>query len=177
MKESRRKAERIEKKMSVASIDFQTLLAYNHSETERWHAYFVQHSEALDIDVGGKTSKVRNLVAHIFDVELFFATKLAGQPQPSSFLNPDSLDEMFAGHEQAHGILSQYLETANTEEEMRKMHIFQRGDKQYHRSSRKLLIQIVWHGINHWGQIAMLVRRVGLETGPPHDIIASSVLQ
>jgi uncharacterized damage-inducible protein DinB len=162
--------------MSAASIDFQTLLAYNHSETERWHAYFVQHPEALDIDVGGKMPRVRNLVAHIFEVEFFFASELDKAGTDYVQLNSDSLDDMYAKHEEAHGLLARYLETA-TEEEMRKMHIFKRGDKEYQRSSRKLLIQIVWHGINHWGQVAMLVRRAGLETGPPHDIIASSVLQ
>lgn len=163
--------------MSVASIDFQTLLAYNHADAERWHAYFVQHPEALDIDVGGKMPRVRNLIAHIFEVERYFAGELA---QPGSWnyatLNADSLDEMFSGHEEAHGLLAGYLETV-TEDEVQKMHIFKRGDKEYQRSSRKLLAQIVWHGINHWGQVAMLVRRAGLETGPPHDIIASSVLQ
>lgn len=162
--------------MSAASIDFQTLLAYNHSETERWHAFLVQHPEALNIDVGGKMPKIRNLIAHVFEVEFFFASKLETPDATYIQLNPDFLDEMFAKHEEAHGLLARYLETA-TEEEMLKMHIFKRGDKEYQRSSRKLLIQIVWHGINHWGQIAMLVRRAGLETGPPHDIIASSVLQ
>ena len=163
--------------MSAASIDFQILLAHNHTDAERWHAFLVQHPEALEIDVGGKMPKVRNLVAHIFEVELLFATKLADEPAPTSFLNPDSLDEMFGGHEKAHALLAQYLETANSEEEMRKIHTFQRGDKEFRRSSRKLLAQIVWHGINHWGQIAMLVRRAGLEAGPPHDIILSSALE
>jgi uncharacterized damage-inducible protein DinB len=163
--------------MSAGSIEFQTLLAYNHAGAERWHAYFVQHPEALNIDVGGKMPKVRDLVAHIFEVEFYFASELDTPGANYTQLNPASLDEMFAKHEEAHGLLARYLETANSEEEMRKMHIFKRGDKEYQRSSRKLLIQIVWHGINHWGQIAMLVRRAGLETGPPHDIIASSVLQ
>jgi uncharacterized damage-inducible protein DinB len=151
-------------------------MAYNHSETERWHAYFVQHPQALDIDVGGKMAKVRNLVAHIFEVEFYFASELDTPGANYMQLNPESLDEMYARHEQTHALLARYLETA-AEEEMRKMHIFKRGDKEYQRSSRKLLVQIVWHGINHWGQIAMLVRRAGLETGPPHDIIASTVLQ
>ncbi len=162
--------------MSAASIDFQTLLAHNHSETERWHAFFVQHPEALDIDVGGKMPKLRNLIAHIFEVEHFFASELDSPGANYTQANADSLDELYAKHEEAHGLLARYLETA-TEEEMRKMHIFKRGDKEYQRSSRKLLAQIVWHGINHWGQVAMLVRRAGLETGPPHDIIASSALQ
>lgn len=163
--------------MSAAGIEFQTLLAYNHADAERWHAYFVQHPEALYIDVGGRTPKVRNLVAHIFEVEYYFASELDTPGANYAQLNPDALDEMYTKHEEAHGLLARYLETATSEEEMRKMHIFKRGDKEYQRSSRKLLAQIVWHGINHWGQIAMLVRRAGLETGPPHDIILSTALQ
>jgi uncharacterized damage-inducible protein DinB len=162
--------------MSAASIDFQTLLAYNHADAERWHAYFVQHPEALDVEVGGKMPKVRNLVGHIFEVEFYFASELESPGANYVQVNPESLDEMYAKHEEAHGLLARYLESA-TEEEMGKMHTFKRGEKEYQFSSRKLLAQIVWHGINHWGQIAMLVRRSGLETGPPHDIIASTVLQ
>jgi uncharacterized damage-inducible protein DinB len=162
--------------MSAASIEFQTLLAYNHSEAERWHAFFVQHPEALDIEVGGKMAKVRNLVAHIFEVESFFASELAS-PGGGNYLslNSDSLDEMFAKHEEAHGLVAQFLETAD-EERMQQMQSFPRRPE-YKFSARKLLIQFMWHGVNHWGQIAMLVRRAGIETGQPHDIILSSVLK
>lgn len=158
-----------------ASIEFRTLLAYNHSETERWHAFFVQHPEALDVEVGGKMPKVRNLVAHIFEVEYFFASELAGEPLPSSSLNPDALDDMFARHEQAHGLVSNYLEAVN-EEQMQKMHSFPRRPE-FRFSSRKMLAQFIWHGINHWAQVALLVRRAGIEAGPPHDIIISTALQ
>ena len=76
--------------MSAASIEFQTLLAYNHADAERWHAYFVQHPDALEIEVGGKMPKVRNLVAHICEVEAFFASELDA-PGAASYvqLNPD----------------------------------------------------------------------------------------
>ncbi len=162
--------------MTAASIEFQTLLAYNHADAERWHAFFVQHPEALEIEVGGKMPKVRNLVAHIFEVEAFFASEVGG-PGTASYvqLNHDSLDEMYTKHEEAHGLATRFVETA-TEDDMQKMHSFPRRPE-YKFSSRKLLAQFIWHGINHWGQIAMLVRRAGLETGPPHDIIISTVLQ
>ncbi len=162
--------------MSAASIEFRILLAYNHSDAERWHAYFVQHPEALEIEVGGKMPKVRNLIAHIFEVEAFFASELS-VPGGAAYvtLNPDSLDEMFAKHEEAHGLASRFVETA-TEEDMQKMHSFPRRPE-HKFSSRKLLAQFIWHGVNHWGQIAMLVRRAGFETGSPHDIIISTALQ
>jgi uncharacterized damage-inducible protein DinB len=158
-----------------ASIEFRTLLAYNHSETERWHAFFVQHPEALDIEVGGKMPKVRNLLAHIFEVESFFSQALQTASPQYANLNADSLDEMFAAHEQAHGIVARYLETAD-EESLQRMYSFPRRPE-YKFSARKLLAQFIFHGVNHWGQVAMLVRRAGLETGPPHDIIVSTALQ
>jgi uncharacterized damage-inducible protein DinB len=158
-----------------ASIDFLALLAYNHSETERWHAFFVQHPEALDIDVGGKMPKVRNLVAHIFEVEGFFASALSSDSPERVALNADSLDEMFSKHEEAHGTISRFLETA-TEDDLQKLHSFARRPE-FKFTGRKMLIQVMYHGVNHWGQVAMLVRRAGIETGPPHDIIASTALQ
>ena len=161
--------------MSAASIEFRALLAYNHGETERWHAFFVQHPEALDIEVGGRTSKVRNLVAHIFEVESFFASEVAGEQVGFLTFNPDALEELFSRHEEAHGKVARFLETAD-EEVMQKMHAFPRRPE-YKFSTRKLLAQFMLHGVNHWGQIAMLVRRAGIDAGPPHDIIISNALQ
>ena len=158
-----------------ASIDFLTLLAYNHGETERWHAFFVQHPEALDIDVGGKMEKVRNLVAHIFEVETFFAAALSSDTPERTTLNAGSLEELFAAHERAHAEISRFLETA-TEDDLKKQHSFPRRPDFFF-SSRKMLIQIMYHGVNHWGQVAMLVRRAGIDVGPPHDIILSKALQ
>lgn len=157
-----------------AGIEFRTLLAYNHGETERWHAFFVQHPEALEIEVGGKMEKVRNLVAHIFEVEVFFGAALFSDSPERVALNPDSLEDMFAAHEKAHAEISRFLETA-TEDDLQKQHSFPRRPDFYF-SGRKMLIQIMYHGVNHWGQIAMLVRRAGIDAGPPHDIIISKAL-
>lgn len=163
--------------MNVASVDFRSLLAYNHSETERWHAFFVKHPEALGIEVGGKTPKIRNLVAHIFQAEKWFASVLLGEDLPPAAyaVNSESLDEMFTQHESAHAMLARYLETADGAA-LGKMHEFKIRPG-FQVSSQKLLVQFMYHGVNHWGQIAMLVRRAGLETGAPHDIILSSALQ
>jgi uncharacterized damage-inducible protein DinB len=158
-----------------SGIEFRTLLAYNHSETERWHAFFVQHPEALDVEVGGKMEKVRNLIAHIFEVEKFFAAGLSSDSPERIAINPDSVDEMFSAHEEAHGTIAHFLETA-TEENLQTLHSFPRRPE-YKFTARKMLIQIMYHGVNHWGQVAMLLRRAGIETGPPHDIIISTVLQ
>ena len=158
-----------------ASIEFRTLLAYNHSETERWHAFFVEHPDTLDIEVGGKMPKIRSLVAHIFEVESFFAAALSSDSPERLSLNADSLEEMFAAHEKAHAEISQFLETA-TEENLQKLHSFPRRPD-FHFTGRKMLIQIMYHGVNHWGQVAMLIRRAGIETGQPHDIIISKALQ
>lgn len=158
-----------------ASIEFRALLSYNHSETERWHAFFVQHPEALDIASGGKMEKVRNLIAHIFEVESFFSAALLSDSPDYVKLDAVSVDDMFAAHEKAHSIVAQFLETA-TEEDLQKMHSFPRRPE-YKFSARKLLIQIMYHGVNHWGQVALLVRQAGIDAGKPRDIIGTNALQ
>ena len=47
-------------------VSFRDLLAYNHSETERWHRFFVEHPQALALEVGGQMGTIRKLLEHIF---------------------------------------------------------------------------------------------------------------
>jgi uncharacterized damage-inducible protein DinB len=154
-------------------VSFRDLLAYNHHETERWHRFFVENPSALDVEVGGLTGKLRELVKHIFQTELFFAAKLNGEEPQMSWLETitDLLDEVFALHEKAHGMMAHFLANA-TEDDMTKTSKFSHAGG-FEASARKMATQFFWHGFNHWGQVAMLVRQAGFETGKPHDIIIS----
>ncbi len=158
-------------------VSFRDLLAYNHSETERWHKFFVQHPQALALEGGGQIGTVRNLVKHIFQAELYFASRLSGMEIKEEDFEPksDSLDDIFYLHEKAHGLLAHYLSTAN-ESEMTKKHKFEFGGG-FEASSRKMVMQFFWHAINHWGQVAMLARQAGIPSDGPRDIILSHALQ
>lgn len=159
----------------TVGVSFLGLLAYNHSETERWHAWFMQNPKAFDVVVGGKMNTVRDLVAHIFQAELFFAGLLAGNETPKTAYGYNSVDEMFAMHEKAHGMLAHYIEQAG-EDDMAKLYDLP-WKEGLRVSSRKLLTQCFLHGVNHWGQIAMEVRQAGMPSEGPHDIILSKVMQ
>lgn len=158
-------------------VSFRDLLAYNHGETERWHKFFVQHPQALEIDAGGQTGKVGKLVGHIFQTELYFSSRLVAKDLPKEDYDPnsDSIDDMFYLHERAHGMLAHFLSTAD-ENDLSKTYKFEFGGG-FEATARKMLMQVFWHGINHWGQVAMLVRQAGFEAGHPHDIIVSSAMK
>ena len=59
------------------ALTFREMLAYTDYLADRWLDYFKQHDAALAVAVGGGTPSLRDLVGHIFQVEIFFATFLA----------------------------------------------------------------------------------------------------
>ena|ERR1700686_1568934 len=160
----------------VPSVAFADLLAYTDYLAQRWLTYFNQHSKALDIDVGGRTGTLHDLVAHIFQVELFFADLLlqkgAGSMAPPAKGDAPSLEELQRMHHAAHQKLRQCIDSAN-EETLQQTRTL--GPVTV--SERKVLAQAVLHSVHHWAQVAMEVRQAGFPTEKPQDIIASPVMK
>lgn len=154
------------------SISFRTLLAYTDLLAHRWIKYFHQHPAALEINVGGKTGSLRNLVGHIFQVEGFFAGLLLQEspsvPKPES----RTLEELEKLHQLTQEKLRQYVGFAS-EEEMRRTQTLGGVTA----SNRKIMTQIVLHSIHHWAQVAMEVRQGGFPTENPQDIIITDVME
>lgn len=159
------------------SVAFADLLAYTDYLAQRWFDYFRRNPGALDIDVGGKTGTLRNLVTHIFQVEQFFADLLlqegagASRP-PAARTEKVELEELQRMHQDALGKLEQYIGSA-TEEALQQMRTL--GPVTV--SSRKILTQAVLHSVHHWAQVAMEVRQAGFPTEKPQDIIGSPVMK
>ena len=159
------------------SIAFADLLAYTDYLAQRWFDYFRRNPGALDIDMGGKTGMLRNLVTHIFQVEQFFADLLlqegagASRP-PAARTEKVELEELQRMHQDALGKLEQYIGSA-TEEALQQMRTL--GPVTV--SSRKILTQAVLHSVHHWAQVAMEVRQAGFPTEKPQDIIGSPVMK
>ena len=157
------------------AISFRELFAYNDYLAKRWIAYFQQHPAALDVDVGGKTGAMRNLVSHIFEVENFFAGRLLGEnparPDPNNKVSR-SPDELLRLHQQGLEKLQRYLSSAN-QEELKRQHDF--GPVTC--SSRKILAQVAMHTVHHWAQVAMEVRQAGFPAEKPQDIIITDVME
>jgi len=93
-----------------AALSFRELLAYTDYLANRWVDYFRENSGALDIDIGGKTGSLRELVHHVFMVEQFFANRPAQKESPAKLESP-TLDELIHMHRTAHSQLINYAAT------------------------------------------------------------------
>jgi uncharacterized damage-inducible protein DinB len=160
----------------VPSLAFADLLAYTDYLAQRWLSYFERNPAALDVDVGGRTPKLRDLVTHIFQVEDFFADLLlqegAGAMRRPEQMASKSLEELRGMHQDAHKKLAQYIDST-TDEALERTRTL--GPVTV--SNRKTLTQALLHSVHHWAQVAMEVRQAGFPTETPQDIIASPVMK
>lgn len=158
---------------SEPAITFRELLAYTDYLATRWFGYFEEHAAALDVNIGGATGTLRALVAHMVQVEQFFASMLLGEPaQRPQKLESPAVDELRRIHQEAHQKLEQYVASAS-EESLRKAQTFAGVSP----TNRKVLAQTVLHGVHHWAQVAMEVRQAGFPPEKPQDIIISPVME
>jgi len=127
--------------------------------------YFRENSGALDINIGGKTGSLRELVHHVFMVEQFFANRLT-QKEPPAKLESPTLDELIHMHRTAHSQLINYAATAG-DDALRATQSFGPVAK----TSKTVL-----HSVHHWAQVAMEVRQAGFPVGKPQDIIITVVM-
>ena len=159
----------------VPSLAFADLLAYTDYLAQRWLGYFEHNPAALEIEIGGRTPKLRDLVTHIFQVEDFFSDLLlqegAGATARPAQMAGGSLEELRGWHQRAHKKLAQYIDSAS-DETLQRMRTL--GPVTV--SDRKTLAQALLHGVHHWAQIAMEVRQAGFPAEKPQDIIASPVM-
>ena len=159
----------------VPSLAFADLLAYTDYLAQRWLNYFESHPDALDVNVGGRTPTLRDLVTHIFQVEDFFSDLLlqegAGAMRRPEQMPSRSLEELRSMHQGAHKKLAQYIDSTSDEALQRTRTL---GPVTV--SDRKTLAQAVLHSVHHWAQVAMEVRQAGFPAEKPQDIIASPVM-
>ena len=154
-----------------AGISFRELLAYTDYLAKRWMAYFDKNPGALDIDVGGRTGTIGQLVNHIFQVEQFFASRLL-QKEPLGKLESPTTEQLLRLHQTSYEQLSGYLAVVNDEELQNTQTM---GPTTA--SNRKILAQICLHSVHTWAQIAMEVRQAGFPTEKPQDIIITDVMK
>jgi uncharacterized damage-inducible protein DinB len=162
--------------MTGPALAFSDLLAYTDYLAQRWLNYFRQHPKALEVEVGGRTPTLRDLVTHIFQVENFFSKLLlqddmtaTGRPAPMEVKDFDDLERM---HREAHQNLAHYI-GSTSEEKLEKTRTL--GPMTV--SNRKIFAQAVLHSVHHWAQVAMEVRQAGFPAEKPQDIIASPVMK
>ena len=157
----------------TAGIEFEELLAYTEEESQRWRQFFMTHPEALalPLDIAGT---VRELVVHIFAVELYFASLVSGQTPDPAQPPSATLGEMFAVGQKAARMYRGFFARATPEQWSEKLDLSRIGMKA---SRRKMVAQAMTHSMRHWAQIATFLRQQGLKQDWRHDFLLTNAME
>ena len=173
--------------MARNSVGFSELLEHSKQESRRWHDWFNQHSQALDvkIDIAGSET-VRDLLSHIVFIDLLFAewllgesTTLAAKIDPARFtdsIDKTSPDAIFSAADAALLTWEKVLEKTR-DEKWEEMMSFPASTENLKASRRKCFTHAFLHGTRHWAQLATALRRAGYKQDWQHDFIFSPAMQ
>ena len=161
-------------------ISFSELLRFTEQETDRWHQFLAKQGPAtLDIPVDlGQGKTVRDLLLHIFGVELKYAERVAGGPltQPAD-LPKRTIDEIFSIATTAHGKMKAYLKTASEADLNGKITFPTLSAGEQTATRRKVLGHALLHSLRHWAQLTTEMRRRGHKAEWHHDFLFTDALQ
>ena len=166
--------------MDGEGVTFRELVAYTDAETERWHAWLrEQGPEVLDVRIGeGTRETVRDVIGHVFAVELRYAQRLLGQPVTEfEELDTSTLDALWHIHHTSRGTLRTYLERGLAGEREREITFQTRSLGPLTATAHKVTVHALLHGIRHWAQIATALRQAGHRQPWEHDWLLSDAVR
>lgn len=160
-------------------LQFVELLRYTQEEREKWRAWFVAHPDALELEVqpGGRFSTIGSLIDHIFLVERRHLQRLRNAPvDTKTGLSGNHAPPLFDYGASVRRELDQFVSALDEDaaDEPRTFTV-QTGD--FILTPRKLLFHCLIHETRHWAQIALSLRRAGLEPPGNHDLFYSKALK
>ena len=164
----------------MTGISFTELLRFNEQETDRWHEFLAkQGPDALDVPVDlGQGKTVRDLLLHMFSVELKYAERLSGGAltKPSD-LPTSTIDAIFSIATTAQGKMKSYLKTASEAELNGKITFPTLSAGEQTASRRKVLGHALVHSLRHWAQLTTEMRRRGYKAEWHHDFLFTDACQ
>lgn len=160
-------------------LDFDELLRYTQEERDKWRSWFGGHGDALELEVqpGGRYPTVGALIDHIFLVERRHLQRLRSAPlDTTTGLSGRHAPPLFDYGASVRRELDQFVSELDdyVADEPRTFTV-QTGD--FVLTPRKLLFHCLLHETRHWAQIALAVRRAGLEPPGNHDLFYSKALR
>jgi uncharacterized damage-inducible protein DinB len=162
------------------NLSYNEFMRYTQEERDKWRAWFVAHPDAMEIEVqpGGRHATVGSLIDHIFLVERRHLQRLTDAPLDtrtglSGKHAPPLFDYGASVRRELEHFASQLDEDAA--DEPRTFTVQSGGD--FVLTPRKLLFHILLHETRHWAQIALALRRAGLEPPGNHDLFYSRALR
>jgi uncharacterized damage-inducible protein DinB len=160
-------------------LEFDELARYTQEERDKWRSWFAAHPEALEMEVqpGGRYPTVGALIDHIFLVERRHLQRLRSAPlDTKTGLSGHHAPPLFDYGASVRRELDQFVAELDdyVADEPRAFTV-QTGD--FLLTPRKLLFHCLLHETRHWAQIALAVRRAGLEPPGNHDLFFSKALK
>ena len=161
-------------------ISFDELLRYTGEERDKWRAWFITHPDAVGVEVqpGGRFATIGALIDHIFLVERRHLQRLAGvTPDEGTGLSGHHALPLFDYGASVRRELETFAADLGEDEadEPRTFTVQSGGD--YTLTPRKLLFHCLIHETRHWAQVALALRRAGLEPPGQHDLFYSRALR
>lgn len=161
-------------------LDFSELLRYTQEERDKWRAWFAAHPDALAVEVqpGGRYPTVGTLIDHIFLVERRHLQRLTDAPlDAKTGLSGHHAPPLFDYGASVRRELEKFVSDLDEDlaDEPRTFTVQSGGDVVL--TPRKLLFHILLHETRHWAQVALAIRRAGLEPPGKHDLFYSKALK
>ncbi len=161
-------------------IDFETFARYTNEERQKWREWFTTHADALDVELqpGGRYPTVGSLIDHIFIVERRHLQRLTGQPLDTrTGLSGRHAPPLFDYGASVRRELQQFVSELDDDAADRPFAVIVQSGGEYRISPRKLLFHCLLHETRHWAQIALALRRAGIEPPGNHDLFYSSAMK
>jgi uncharacterized damage-inducible protein DinB len=160
-------------------LEFLEFLRYTQEERDKWRGWFVAHPEALELDVqpGGRYPTVGSLIDHIFLVERRHLQRLRGaEPDTKTGLSGRHAPPLFDYGASVRREVEQFTSELD-EDAADQPRTFTVQTGEFVLTPRKLLFHCLLHETRHWAQIALSLRRTGLEPPGNHDLFFSKALK
>lgn len=159
-------------------LAFDELARYTQEERDKWCAWFSTHPDALEVEVqpGGRYPTVGSVIDHIFLVERRHLQRLQNAPlDTKTGLSGRHAPPLFDYGASVRRELDHFAAQLDEDvaDEPRTFTV-QNGD--FVLTPRKLLFHCLLHETRHWAQIALAIRRAGLEPPGNHDLFYSRAL-
>ena len=160
-------------------LTFDELLRYTQEERDKWRAWFSMHPDALELEVqpGARFATVGALIDHIFLVERRHLQRLRSTAVDNSTgLSGRHAPPLFDYGASVRRELDQFVSELDQDvADQPRTFTVQTGD--FTLTPRKLLFHCLLHETRHWAQIALSLRRAGLEPPGNHDLFFSKALK
>ena len=161
------------------NLTFAEMLRYTQEERDKWRAFLAAHPEAMEVEMqpGGRFTTVGALIDHIFLVERRHLQRLNSEPvDTKTGLSGRHVPPLFDYGASVRRELEQYASDLDdyVADEPRTITVAT-GD--FMITPRKLLFHCLLHETRHWAQIALALRRAGIDPPGNHDLFFSKALK